>query len=348
MAARITAKLLQSSLPDVRRTQRLAALQAPVTIYRDAHGIPHVQAKTARDAHFGLGFASAQDRLWQMDYDRRRAYGRWSEVIGPSGLAGDLQSRRFQIRRAVERQYFQLQPATRAMLEAHADGVNAFIHSTKNWSVEFALTGTEPERWEPAHSLAVFIVRHILMGVWEGKVWRARLLNQLGPAVTALLHPGYAQGDLVIVPPGGEFHGAPLDGLRTLTDSLPQVAWMKEGVEAGSNNWVVGGSRTLSGRPLLAGDPHRALDVPNVYYQAHVACDAWDVMGFTFPGVPGFPHFAHNAHAAWGITHGNGDYQDLYLERFDRKHPGRYEFRASGWRRRSTASPSACGGRRSR
>lgn len=323
---RITAKLLRESLPDVRCPLRLKGLEGSVTIFRDAHGIPHVRARSAHDAFFGQGFCSAQDRLWQMDYDRRRAYGRWSEVIGPGGLAGDMQMRRFQIRRAVEGQYFQLQPITRAMLEAHAEGVNAFIASTDTWAAEFAALGLEPERWEPVHSLAVYMVRHILMGVWESKLWRARLANQLGAAATALLHPGYVQGQLVIVPPGGEFHGAALDGLRTLTDALPHIAWMKEGVAAGSNNWVVGGSRTASGKPLLAGDPHRALDVPNVYYQCHVACGDFDVIGFTFPGVPGFPHFAHNAHAAWGITHGNGDYQDLYLERFDPRHPGRYEF----------------------
>jgi penicillin amidase len=323
---RLTARLLKSSLPDVGRTHRLAGLEGPVTIHRDAHGIPHVRAQTRHDAFFGQGFCTAQDRLWQMDYDRRRAYGRWSEAIGPAGLEGDKQMRRFQIRRAVEGHYSQLLAPTRGMLEAYAEGVNAFIAGTGAWAAEFAALGIAPEPWEPVHCLAVFMVRHILMGVWEGKIWRARLLNHLGAARTALLHPGYAQGQLTIVPPGGEFHGAALDGMRLLTDGLPHITWMKEGVEAGSNNWVVGGARTKSGKPLLAGDPHRALDVPNVYYQNHVACDAFDVIGFTFPGVPGFPHFAHNAQAAWGITHGNGDYQDLYVERFDAAHPGRYEF----------------------
>ncbi len=323
---RLNARLLQSVLPDVRGTQRLKGLEGPVTIYRDAHGIPHVMAKSSHDAFFGQGFCTAQDRLWQMDYDRRRAYGRWSEVIGPGGLEGDKQMRRFQIRRAVEGQYSQLQAATRAMLEAYAEGVNAFIAGTERWAAEYLALGVTPDPWEPVHCLGVYMVRHILMGVWESKIWRARLLNQLGPARTALLHPGYAQGQRVIVPPGGEFHGAALEGMRVLTDGLPHIAWMKEGVEAGSNNWVVGGARTASGKPLLAGDPHRALDVPNVYYQNHVACGAFDVIGFSFAGVPGFPHFAHNAQVAWGITHGNGDYQDLYVERFDPAHPGRYEF----------------------
>jgi penicillin amidase len=323
---RITADLLKSFLPDLTRTHKLAGLDGPVTILRDAHGIPHIHARTSHDAFFGQGFATAQDRLWQMDYDRRRAHGRWSEVIGAEGLAGDRQMRCFRVRRATEEQYPRLQAATKAMLEAYTDGVNAFIASTDAWAAEFAATGIEPEPWEAQHCLAVYIVRHVLMGTWESKVWRARMANQLGPVRTAQLHPGYAQGQFVIVPPGGEFHGASLDGLKALTDAMPQIAWMKEGVAAGSNNWVVGGAKTRSGKPLLAGDPHRALDVPNVYYQNHVGCDAFDAIGFSFPGVPGFPHFAHNGHVAWGITHGNGDTQDLYIERFDPVHPGRYEF----------------------
>ena len=324
--ARITTELLKSSVPDVSRAVKVRGLDGPVTILRDAHGIPHVRASTSHDAFFGQGFATAQDRLWQMDYDRRRAHGRWSEVIGTDGLAGDAQMRRFRVRRATEEQYPRLQAPTKAMLEAYSDGVNAFIASTGTWGAEFKIMGIEPEPWEPQHCLAVFIVRHILMGVWESKIWRARMANHIGPGLAAQLNPGYKQGQLVIVPPGAEFHGASLDGLKVLTDSMPHIAWMRDGVAAGSNNWVVGGAKTRSGKPLLAGDPHRALDVPNAYYQNHIASDVFDLIGFSFPGVPGFPHFGHNSRVAWGITHGNGDYQDLYVERFDPVHAGRYEF----------------------
>jgi len=327
---RITPALLKAALPEVSRPQRLRGLEREVVVYRDAYGIPHVRARSDSDAFFAQGFATAQDRLWQMDYDRRRAHGRWAEVVGEAGLEGDRQMRRFQIRQAAEAQYPRLAPQTRAMLQAYAAGVNAFLSGTRRWAAEFELTGIAPEPWEPEHSLAVFLVRHILMGTWEAKVWRARMALHLGAARTARLHPGYAQGQPVIVPPGGQHHGALLDGLRELTEGLPHVAWMREGVEAGSNNWVVGGAKTRSGKPLLAGDPHRALDVPNVYYQNHVAGRTFDVIGFSFPGVPGFPHFAHNAHVAWAITHGNADTQDLYVEEFDPARHGRYRG-PEGW-----------------
>ncbi len=321
----LTRERLRAALPDVSRPQRLSGLEGPVTIHRDGYGIPHIRARSEHDAFFGQGFATAQDRLWQMEYDRRRAYGRWAEAAGPSGLDGDRQMARFQILQAVQGHLPLLKPATQAMLAAYAHGVNAFLRSTARLPVEFELTGLPMTPWMAWDSLAVYMVRHILMGVWEAKVWRARLLNHLGPAGTAALYPGYPPGQPVIVPPGGTYRGPLLDGLRALAEGLSHLTFMKEGVDQGSNNWVVGGSRTASGKPLVAGDPHRALDVPGVYYQNHVACDAFDAIGFSFAGVPGFPHFAHNARVAWAITHGNGDYQDLFIERFNPAHPHQYQ-----------------------
>ena len=327
MAFDLTPDSLRAALPDVRAPQRLRGLAGPVTVHRDAWGIPHVRAEAEADAHFAQGFVHAQDRLWHMEYDRRRAYGRWAEAAGPAALPEDRTMRRFRIGGALPALYDGLQPETRAMLEAYAHGVNAFLHSGAPLPVEFALTGVKPQPWLPLDSLAVFAVRHILMGVWEAKVWRARMLAALGPEKVAAFHPGYAPGQLVIVPPDGRYQGAPPRVLELLSEAVGHLTWLRHGTEDGSNNWVVGGARTASGKPLLAGDPHRALDVPNVYYQNHVACAAFDAIGFSFPGVPGFPHFAHNARVAWAITHGSADYQDLFIERFDRERPTRYEHR---------------------
>ncbi len=328
-------RALRSALPDVKRPLKLAGLDAPVTVYRDAWGIPHIQARTAHDAWFGQGFVAAQERMFQMDYDRRRAAGRWAEAIGPAALAADKQARRFQIVQAAEAQFAGLKPGTRGMLDAYASGVNAFLdecwRAGKLPAFEFALTGTEVEPWRAVDSLAVFLVRHILMGGWESKVWRARLLSQVGPATMAALHPGYEPGQLVIVPPDATYDGPTLDALETLAEGIAHLTHLKEWIDQGSNNWVVGGARTRSGKPLVAGDPHRTLDVPNVYYQNHVACPEWDVVGFSFAGIPGFPHFAHNARVAWAITHAEADYQDLYIERFNPAHPHQYEV-DSAWR----------------
>jgi len=327
-----TPDLLKAAQPETARDLALPRLEAPVAVFRDAHGIPHVRARSAHDAFFGQGFVTAQDRLWQMEYDRRRALGRWSEVVGPSALPQDRQMRRFQLGRNLGTDFQSLAPETRAMLEAYADGVNAAIARGGPLPPEFAVVGLTPEPWRPTDSLAVMKVRHILMGVFEHKLWRARMVRRLGAEATARLHLDYQSGTPLVVPPGADFAGPMEDALEALAAGAEHLAAMGDSdPDAGSNNWVVGGSRTASGLPLLAGDPHRALDVPNVYYQNHVACETFDVIGFSFPGVPGFPHFAHNAHVAWSITHGNGDSQDLYLERFDPAQPTRYRFRDE-WR----------------
>ena len=218
----------------------------------------------------------------------------------------------------------------RAMLEAFAAGVNAFIDSTKRWGVEFEAVGARPDPWEPWDSMAVFKVRHLDMGPWKAKLWRAKLLRYLGPDRAADLTRQPEPHPLLIVPPAAEYRGARLDGLAEMERHVSAMA-LVPGAPQGSNNWALGGSRTASGKPLVAGDPHRALDVPSVYYQNHLACPDWDAIGLSFPGVPGLPHFGHTARVAWCVTHGMADYQDLYIERFDASDPSRYEFRGE-WR----------------
>lgn len=317
---------LAAAVPHIGGAHSIAGLEGAITIHRDAHGIPHVKAESEHDAFFGQGFIHGEDRLWHLEYDRRRAYGTWAEAVGTIGLESDIMMRRFDISGALPPILAGLAPKTRAMLEAYAEGVNAFMNSGQPLGIEFDLTGVSPSIWRPEDSLAVFMVRHILMGVWESKVWRARMLAVMGPEAVAAFHPGYQSGQLVIVPPAGRFGGNPLDAYDTLKDSLAHLTFLRHGNEDGSNNWVIGPKHTAGGAPLLAGDPHRALDVPNVYYQNHVACKAFDAIGFSFPGVPGFPHFAHTARVAWGITHGCGDYQDLFIERFEGGESLRYEF----------------------
>ncbi|MBI4082880.1 MAG: penicillin acylase family protein [Candidatus Lambdaproteobacteria bacterium] len=320
-----TADLLREAVPAQTGAVACPGLDGGVTLHRDRWGIPHIRAGSAHDAFFGQGFAMAQERLWQMEYDRRRAAGRWAELVGPAALAQDMEMRRFQLARGLAADFAALAPATRAMLEAYAAGVNACVASLARLPAEFTLLGVAPEPWRPLDSLAVYKVRHILMGVFECKLWRARLVNAIGPEATARLHPDYQRDTPVILPPGGRFAGPMEAALEHLAALSAHLALMGEGEPgAGSNSWVVGGARTRSGLPLLAGDPHRALDVPNVYCQNHVACPEFDVIGYSFPGVPGFPHFAHNAQVAWAITHGYGDTQDLYIERFDPARPDRY------------------------
>jgi penicillin amidase len=324
---------LEAALPDVRSTVRVRGLDRPVEIWRDPQGIPHVRAASAADAFLGQGFVHAQDRLWQMEVDRRRAHGRWAEYAGPAGVEQDVQMRRFRLGASARADHAALGAEARAMLEAYAAGVNAFLRTTTRLPVEYRLVDGTPEPWQPWDSLAVFKVRHVMMGLWQIKAWRGRLVRHLGAARAAALCPGTQRNPMLIVPPGVEYRGPAADGLDALAAGEAALAAMADW-DGGSNNWAVAGTRTASGRPLVAGDPHRALDVPNVYCQNHVACPEFDAIGLSFAGVPGFPHFGHNAAVAWCVTHTSADYQDLYVERFDDR--GRSLFRGE-WRPAETA-----------
>jgi penicillin amidase len=329
---KITEKDFKAALPDMTQTFRLKGIDAPIEIYRDSFGIPHIWARTAHDAFFGQGWVSSQDRLWQMDYDRRRAYGRIAELLGQSAVVEDRLMRRFQIGATVGDDYRSMDAPTRAMLDAYTAGINAFIQNSEVLPIEYKLVEAQPEPWKSEDCFAVFKIRHILMGVFEGKLWRARLVNTFGPEKAASLLRGYQPGHLLIVPQGLAYAGPVLNGLEELQKNLESIGWLKEGAEAGSNSWAVHGSRTASGKPILAGDSHRPLDTPNVYYQNHIACPEFDVIGLSFPGCPGFPHFGHNAHVAWCVTHAQADYQDLYIERFPPDDATRYEFRGQ-WKK---------------
>lgn len=295
-------------------------------VYRDAYGIPHMRAQSLHDAFFAQGFVHAQDRLWQMEYDRRRACGRWAEYAGAPAVAADTLYRRFGLEASARQDYAASSPETRALFDTYTAGVNAFIGAAQPLPIEYALVEGAPEPWESWHSIAVFKVRHALMGVWGQKLWRARQLRAVGKELATTLRAGMDTPGPLIVPPGADYSHLPEPGDDTLAGEAAAGLWEWG---AGSNNWAVHGSRTASGKPLLAGDPHRALDVPNVYYQNHLACPDFDVIGYSFAGLPGFPHFAHNERVAWCITHASADYQDLYVEKFEPGNPGRYEYKGA-------------------
>ena len=170
------------------------------------------------------------------------------------------------------------------------------------------------DSWQPWDCLAVFKVRHIMMGVFEGKIWRSSLLKEFQIDKLVNLFRGYEKNNLVIVPPQKLFESEELDATEYFAKALEYIDDLSE-IDIGSNSWVIGGEHTLSGKPMIAGDPHRGLDTPSVYYQNHISCDEFDVIGLSFPGCPGFPHFGHNKNVAWCGTHAGSDYQDLYIEK---------------------------------
>ncbi|HEY4250544.1 MAG TPA: penicillin acylase family protein [Roseomonas sp.] len=318
MPPAFNARTLQAALPPLTGELRLPGLAAPVTVLRDAWGIPHIRARGEADAFRAQGFVHAQDRLFQMELNRRRALGRAAEWLGAAAAEGDILARRLGVEVASRRDCAALGEEARAMVEAYAAGVNAFIASGAPHPAEYALLGTTPEPWEGWHCVAVMRRLGLLMGSVWFKLWRAAALPLVGAENAAKLRYDDGGRDLLLVPPGVEATRwtAMLADLAPGMEALLGTA-AGDATGGGSNNWAVAPALSGTGRPLLAGDPHRVFEIPNMYAQGHLACDAFDAIGLTVPGVPGFPHFAHNGRVAWCVTHAFVDIHDLFVERLD-------------------------------
>ena len=308
----------RGALPPLSGRLHLPGLLAPVEIRRDDAGVPHVHAGNAQDAFFAQGFAHAQDRLFQMELNRRRALGRSAEWLGEAAFAADALARRLGIEAASRRDAAALGDAAGAMVAAYARGVNAFIGSGAPLALEYRLLGATPEPWEGWHCVAVMRRLGLLMGSVWFKLWRAAALPVAGEAVTALR---YDDGGQDCVHPAAGRRGAALargaGGPRAIGRGPAGSRRRRMRPAAAATTGWSRRSHSTTGRPVLAGDPHRVFELPNMYAQGALRCPDFDVIGLTVPGVPGFPHFAQNGHVAWCVTHGFADIHDLYLERFD-------------------------------
>jgi penicillin amidase len=307
-----------AAMPPLSGTVSVRGLERPVVITRDQWGIPHVRAETTTDVFFGQGFAMAQDRLFQMEYDRLRARGETAGVVGSQALPWDRFARRGRLAEAARQGYEALDAESRMMLLAHAAGINAFLASCAARPVELQALGHQPHTWQAWDAIAVFLARHVLFATFHHKLFRARVAAALGAQALAWFRQEGAAGRDVplLLPPGAHeiLRELPLD------DWMGEVAAVSGLSDAmglgGSNSWAISGGRTASGFPLLAGDPHRLLELPNVYVQVHLAGPEFDVVGLAFPGVPGVPHFGQTQDLAWCVTNAQADYQDLFIERF--------------------------------
>jgi penicillin G amidase len=281
-----------------------------VTIRRDAHGIPQIEASTLGHLIYGQGYVTAVDRLWHMECDRRRALGTLAAVTGRADHAvADGFARRARVEEASRRGFERLSSAAQALCTAHTAGVNARIAEGAPLSAPFTRLGApRPDMFEPWHCVATFVIRHLNFATWQTKLWNARVVAALG--IDALAHFNRsAMNAPLIVPPGlvEAMAKLPVPPRHDLAALAPL------GLDTnGSNAWAV----PRADGPVVAGDPHRALEAPNVYYQLRMLApgDGIDLAGFSFPGVPGVPHFAQNAHVAWGVTNAMADYQDLFIE----------------------------------
>jgi penicillin amidase len=332
---------LQWSLPREEGEIRLAGLQEPVEVLRDAYGIPHIRAASLEDAMYTLGFLHAQDRLWQMEVNRRTAAGRLAEIFGEPALETDRFLRTLGVRRSAEANFKRLDKETQALLQTYAAGVNAFMKTSPVMPVEFWLTGAKFEPWTPADSIGwTKMMAWDLGGNWRNELLRMRLAKTLPLArIHEFLPPYPGEAPLEIadlrklytalekeVPrvAAREDGASPVPGQPSawtgalLARALPGSGYdPQDGAEGlGSNNWAVSGARSATGKPLLANDPHLGLTAPAVWYFAHITAPGFEAIGATLPGVPAIV-LGRNSHFAWGFTNTGPDVQDLYLERLD-------------------------------
>jgi penicillin amidase len=297
-------------------------LRSDVEVIRDRWGVPHIFARSTHDMLFAQGYVHAQDRLWQMELNRRAASGRLSEISGRSTLETDRFLRTIGLRRAAEAEVAHLPPDAKALLERYAAGVNAFLDSHRGrLPIEFTILGFMPEPWTPTDTVAFGkLMGWILSGNWEEEILRAHLLSRFGAAGLRVLLPPYPADAPVIVPPEADYRSWDQTAVLRLLD----LAGTAPGL--GSNNWVIAGSRTATGSPLLANDPHLDAAMPSVWYEMHLSGGDYNAIGSTFPGVAGIV-IGHNEHIAWGLTNAGPDVQDLYIERFDPNDPTRYLYK---------------------
>jgi penicillin amidase len=340
LAAGVGYALLRNTVPSASGSLAIAGLSAPVEVTRDREGVPHVFGRSMEDAFCALGFLHAQDRLWQMELTRRAGQGRLSEIFGERTFTTDIFMRTLDLYGHAERSLAALTPATRKSLEAYARGINAFLERKTGLfeprlPPEFLLLRHEPEPWRPADSLVT------------AKMMALNLSTNLNHEMTrlALAAEGLSSAEIEDLLPGDPSDAAPpLPELADLyplrrqgggekhASSIPLDAIIGGGA---SNNWVVSGSRTRSGKPLLANDPHLRLSAPSTWYLAHLALESpgaasVNLVGGTLAGLP-LVLLGRTNTLAWGFTNTGPDVQDVFIEKINPDNPDQY-LTPDGWR----------------
>ena len=334
--------IARSALPQLDGTLQVQGLSASVVVTRDGRGFPTITAANFDDLFFAQGYVTAQDRMFQMDGMRRYASGELAEVVGEGQVEHDRQQRILGIRESARKNLAMATAEDRAQLEAYARGVNAYIASHRDRPpIEFRILGYAPKAWTPEDSLviAAYMVQD-LSSTPRHALTREKILAKLGPELTADLYvntswrerpPTVSRPDLNINGPAQDDEDEDEDDdsdssvtrlwhiLNTFprSDWFPNQRFFDDQVRAiGSNNWVVSGAHTISGKPLLSNDMHLGHQMPNLWYAAHLRCGQFDVAGVTLPGYP-YVIAGHNQHIAWGFTNIGPTVEDAYVETFN-------------------------------
>lgn len=317
--------LMRRPVPTYKGEVRLTGLHEAVEVITDRYGVPHIYAQNEDDLYFGQGYVHAQERLWQMELNRRISSGRLCEIFGEVALEADRFARRLGMHRDAAAALATLPTHSLRILEAYARGVNTLIEERRhNLPVEFTLLRFKPEPWQMTDTIQWSkMMGWNLGGNWETEIIRARLVAKLGPERAAQLETGYDSRHPLIVPPGVAYQGVNL-GMVEQYEQLKLLSGF--GMLSGSNNWTVDGTMTTTGLPILCNDPHLGQAAPSIWYECHLSAGDIDVVGASFPGAPGIV-IGHNQHVAWGLTNAISDIEDLYIEKFHPDHPNQYEYK---------------------
>ncbi|MEK6300666.1 MAG: penicillin acylase family protein [Acidobacteriota bacterium] len=352
----ISGNSLDRSVADLRSRARAAlaqtsgrieldGLQKPVEVIRDRWGVPHIYAETQEDLFFAQGFVAAQDRLWQMEIWRRTGEGKLAEVLGESAVERDKFARLMRYRGNMEAEWQSYAPDAKQIIESFVRGVNAFIETSRDrLPIEFELTGIKPEPWTPEVCLTR-MAGYVMTRNASAEVLRAQLVKRFGPEKVDL----WIETDpfkKVEVPAGLDLTGidekilagakaastpVSFSGGASATSSLAGDGETLAQIEArsrteGSNNWVVSGALSATGKPILANDPHRPILLPSLRYMVHLVGPGWNVIGAGEPTLPGVAA-GHNERIGFGFTIVGIDQQDLYVEQIRPNFPTVYRFK---------------------
>ncbi len=327
----------RSALPQLDGRLQVSGLSAPVTVTRDTHGVPAIEAESLEDLFFAQGYVTAQDRLWQMDVMRRFGAGELSEILGESTLQLDREQRILGLRAAARKSLATTNPRDRSYFEAYARGVNAYIATHgERLPIEFRILKYSPKPWLPEDSVVIAngMVKDLNYHYFYDALDREKILAKLGPELTADLYVNRSWHDR---PPtvmredlndphtnsdsDDDDDDSDDDGPdNSVTQQRTSALEMRAPEEAlpvnGSNDWVVSGAHTTTGKPLLSNDMHLGHQMPNLWYEAHLQSGTFNVAGVTLPGVP-YVLVGHNQRIAWGFTNVGPTVTDVYIENFN-------------------------------
>ena len=329
-----------AALPQLDGQISVAGLAAPVTVTRDSHGVPTIEATTLDDLFFAQGYVTAQDRLWKMDIMRRFAGGELSEILGEDTLRLDREQKILGMRDTARKNLQNASVRDRVFFEAYARGVNAYINEHRDrLPIEFRILGYTPKPWTPEDSAVIGnqMVKDLNYRYFFDALAREKILAKLGPELTADLYvnrswhdrPPTVMREDVNAPDKNpdsdddDEDDSPDNSVtqnRVSTHSANLLS--EERAVNGSNDWVVSGAHTVTGKPLLSNDMHLGHQMPNLWYEAHLHCGNFDVAGVTLPGVP-FVIVGHNQRVAWGFTNVGPTVTDAYIENFNAQ--GQYQ-----------------------